>query len=535
MKSLRLSLAVLLLGLGMILLSACTSKESGTKAPEESQSGGSTGEATGKTEELEGYLASKDPMTITMYMHNIYDHFSPDKPVFKKATELTNITLKNEASNVQEADEAFNLMLSGGQIPDLIQSPINSLNEIGLQGALLPLQDLVAEHAPHLQKFLDENPDIRKTITAPDGNIYAISHSTGGDAAHGYFIRQDWLGQLGLETPKNVDELYTVLKSFRENDPNGNGQKDEIPYFARNVHYLKTGLFHLWDAHWDFYVDGDKVEYGPNNPQYKDALVNVSKWYAEGLIDPEIFTRGPQSRDYALGNNIGGMTHDYFASTASYTSKLAGEIEGFQFKPITPPMDINGDIVEPTRRDKIDDWLAAWGISAKAADPIAIMKYIDFWFTEEGLLLFNYGIEGESYNMVDGKPILTDEVLESGSVAEHLTNEYGAHVGVSMMDYDYEIQWTNEDALAGIMEYTENDYFTKTKLPLLPFTVDEKKELDKLLPEISTYVDEATEKWILGSDDVDSTFDNYIQKLGDFGIERVLELYQAAYDRYQEN
>ena len=65
--------------------------------------------------------------------------------------------------------------------------------------------------------------------------------------------------------------------------------------------------------------------------------------------------------------------------------------------------------------------------------------------------------------MVDGKPILTDEVLESGSVAEHLTNEYGAHVGVSLMDYDYEIQWTNEDALAGIMEYTENDYFTKIK------------------------------------------------------------------------
>ena len=222
-----------------------------------------------ESKELEGYLASKDPMTITMYMHNIYDHFSPDKPVFKKATELTNITLKNEASNVQEADEAFNLMLSGGQIPDLIQSPINSLNEIGLQGALLPLQDLVAEHAPHLQKFLDENPDIRKTITAPDGNIYAISHSTGGDAAHGYFIRQDWLGQLGLETPKNVDELYTVLKAFENNDPNGNGQKDEIPYFARNVHYSKNGNIPSMGCSLGFSCNGDKVEYGPNNHNIK--------------------------------------------------------------------------------------------------------------------------------------------------------------------------------------------------------------------------------------------------------------------------
>ena len=174
------------------------------------------------------------------------------------------------------------------------------------------------------------------------------------------------------------------------------------------------------------------------------------------------------------------------------------------------------------------------GSLAKAADPIAIVKYIDFWFSEEGNRLFNFGIEGESYNMVDGKPIFTDEVLESGSVAEHLVEVYGAQVGVSPQDYEYEIQWTNEDALAGIMEYTENDYFTKSKLPLMPFTVEEKKEVDKLLPDISTFVFETTEKWMIGSEDVEADFDKYIQKLEDFGMDRVLELYQSAYDRYQE-
>ncbi len=318
----------MLLGLGMILLSACNSKEGGTKVQEEGQSGGSSGETAGESKELEGFLASEGPMTITMFMHDVYGHYSADKPVYKKVTELTNITLKNEASNVQDGDEAFNLMLSSG-IPDMVNSGIQRLNEIALQGALLPLQDLVAEHAPHLQSYLDENPDVRKAITAPDGNIYAISNVADGNAAHGYFIRQDWLEKLGLETPTNADELYTVLKAFRENDPNGNGQKDEIPYFARNVLYLKTGTFRLWDAHWDFHVNEEgKVEYGPYQPQYKDALVNITKWYAEGLIDPEIFTRGAQARDYALGNNIGGMTHDYFASTASYTKQLGGKLKG---------------------------------------------------------------------------------------------------------------------------------------------------------------------------------------------------------------
>ena len=119
-----------------------------------------------------------------------------------------------------------------------------------------------------------------------------------------------------------------------------------------------------------------------------------------------------------------------------------------------------------------------WGVGSlrKSSGSDRNCEYIDFWFSEEGNRLFNFGIEGESYNMVDGKPIFTDEVLESGSVAEHLVEVYGAQVGVSPQDYEYEIQWTNEDALAGIMEYTENDYFTKSKLPLMPFTVEEKKK-----------------------------------------------------------
>ena len=65
--------------------------------------------------------------------------------------------------------------------------------------------------------------------------------------------------------------------------------------------------------------------------------------------------------------------------------------------------------------------------------------------------------------------------------------------------------------------------------------MEEKKEVDKLLPDISTFVFETTEKWMIGSEDVEADFDKYIQKLEDFGMDRVLELYQAAYDRYQES
>ena len=91
------------------------------------------------------------------------------------------------------------------------------------------------KYAPNIKAYFDENPDQRKALEWIDGKIYYIPCIGDGDVSMGWFIREDWLDNLGLEMPKNVDEYYNVLKAFKTQDPNGNGIDDEIPYFNRNA------------------------------------------------------------------------------------------------------------------------------------------------------------------------------------------------------------------------------------------------------------------------------------------------------------
>ena len=142
----------------------------------------------------------------------------------------------------------------------------------------------------------------------------------------GFYIRKDWLDRLGLSVPTTVDELYAVLKAFREQDPNGNGRKDEVPYFYRGMNV--DGLIQLWGAYNDWHVDENgRVVHGKTEEAYRNAMRELAKWYREGLIDQEIYSRGSYSREQLLGDNLGGMTHDWLGSTGTF-NKYASWIAG---------------------------------------------------------------------------------------------------------------------------------------------------------------------------------------------------------------
>ena len=283
------------------------------------------------------------------------------------------------------------------------------------------------------RRFSTERPELRQAISSYDGNLYYIPYLPDGKYGRAWFIRQDWLDNLGLEQPQNVDELYEVFTAFRNQDPNGNGLKDEVPYFARQWEEVNR-LLTLWDArssgsdtYHDFYVnDADKVVHPYAQEAYRDALANVARWYEEGLIDPEIFTRGSSSRDYLLSEDLGGATHDWFASTSGYNAALADEIDGFNFIPFLPPASEGGIQMEEHRRIPVKP--DGWAISYANDHVVETVKYFDFWFTEEGRLLSNFGVEGETWDMIDGEPIYKPEVLNSDSPVNSQMYLVGAQI-----------------------------------------------------------------------------------------------------------
>lgn len=468
--------------------------------------------------------------------------FDANWPVFKKAEEDTGVRLKGVMSqNASDEREAFNLMVASGDLPDIIRySKPKDLDTLGSDGGLIDLNDLIDKYAPNIKKFWAENPQMKKEAVAVDGKIYYIPYYTDiikNKAGPVYFIRRDWLNKLNLPVPKTIDDYYKTLVAFRNNDPNGNGKKDEIPFFNRindTTHAIEV-LLDIFQIRYPWYMTQDnKVVYSASTEEFKNVVVELAKWYKEGLIDPEYFTRDLKTaREYFFGNDIGGVTIDW-ASTASYMTSLKDKVPNLDLIVILPP-EING-VSKMVRPRPIA--AGGWGISSKAKDPVAIIKYFDYWFTPEGRRLWNFGIEGTHYNMVNGSPVFTDLVLNNpeGKPPLQVLYSVGAQweIGVPQ-DYEYEKQLSLPVVIDGYKLYADNDIVESIMLPdSLKYTQEEIKEFSRLDAQLKDYSDEMTQKWIMGASDINKDWDNFIKRLNTLGLQKALEIQKKSVERYNK-
>ena len=487
---------------------------------------------------LTGSLASKDPIELSIHMH-YWDSivYNDEWPVFQKAAELTNVALKGVASaTATDSVSVFNLMMSSGDLPDLVHGTMNVLQKYASDGAFLPLNDLIEKHAPDLNAFLDANPDIRKGLTQADGNIYYIPYIEDNPTGKLWFIRQDWLDKFDLKAPTTKDEYYNVLKTFVEQDANGNGKKDEVGFFNRDSGAGTSELLPLFNVPMNWMLEDGKVIHGFNHPGLKDAMIEIAQWYEEGLIDKEIFTRGNNARDVMFGENIGASTHDWPPSTANYNNSVKENIPEFNLTVIAPPNAQTGRAWDYSPSSGIGPGGQAIAISAQTKYAEEAIRYLNFWWTQEGRKLANYGFEGEQYEIVDSKIVYLESFLTTNpdtALIEKL-KAIGAQTAFAYhMDYNYVMQTMHPAAIEGLTLYKENEYSNKP-FPMLTFTEEEQGVINTKMTTIDTFYKEQTQKWVLGAEDPAKTYDSYISKMKDIGLDEVIAIYQAAYDRFNK-
>jgi putative aldouronate transport system substrate-binding protein len=463
-------------------------------------------------------------------------------PVAKEIEGHTNVRLNSVIDPIEaNSQDLFNTVMLSNNLPDIVggNGLKEDFNKFGMQGKLIPLNALIDRYAPNIQRVLDQKPIVRSSITAPDGNIYYIPYIPSGIAGRGYYVRQDWLDNLGLQTPTTVDELYSVLKAFKEQDPNQNGLRDEIPYFNRHpeevirlVNFFgarSTGS----DKYHDFIIEEDVVSHPYLKNEFKFGISKVAQWYKEGLIDSEIFTRGSQSRTELLSNNTGGMTHDWFASTAGYNDTLTDSIPGFKFYPFLPPADINGKVMEEHGRAIVKP--DGWAITADNKHAIATIQYFDFYFSELGRIISNFGVKGQTFDIFMAEPRFKKSILNNDQSVLNQMLAVGAQIPIGFyQDYNYERQWTNPIAMRGIDAYAAREIIEQP-FPGVTLNVDEKAIYDRYWPAIEDSMVSHIKQWITGEADVNTDWPNYIQSLQDMGIDLVLEVMNSAYQRQYSN
>ena len=215
----------------------------------------------------------------------------------KAFEERTNIHIEFTEIPDTMREEKTNIMLASGDIPDgfmrsLSSSQILSNYDAGL---FLPLDELIDTWAPNIKAIL-EDPDVSSQITLPNGKIYS---TPAGEIApwvqfqcH-WYVNKEWADRLGLHLPTTTDDFYKVLKAFKENDADGNGDKNnEIPFSftgADNL-YFALGSFGI-PCNGDYlYIKDGKVSFVPATENFRKALEYFNKLYSEGLIDQEAFS-----------------------------------------------------------------------------------------------------------------------------------------------------------------------------------------------------------------------------------------------------
>ena len=458
-----------------------------------------------------------------------------ETPFGKALMEKTGVEIEFMHPAAGQAGEKFNILIASGELPDIIEYSWVKSYPGGPDKALADglIQELNLENdAPNLNAYIQEHPEMEKFIKTDDGKFYGFPFIRGDEyllTSAGPIIRQDWLDDLGLDVPETIDEWTTVLRAFKEQK----GAKS--PLTISTSHLTSWGPFiGAYDTYAGLYIRDGKVVYGPTDDSFKDFLTQFNAWFSEGLLDADFATVDGATMQSNILNGVSGATYGscgsgigkWMAAAPNDTFNLTGAKYPVLNKGDKPQF---GNYEFPVTGAKT----AVITVDAKNKDVCA--KLLDFAYGEEGKMLYNFGIEGESYNMVDGYPKYTEEITAnpeglsmSVSLARYaLSQDTGAFV----QDKRYMEQYAQLPQQKAALE---NWMYTDMKEHLMPnvsLTLEQQNELSTVVENINTYTSEMMAKFIMGVEPIEN-FDAFREQLKTRGLDKYLEYQQQAYDRF---
>ena len=398
------------------------------------------------------------------------------------------------------------------------------------------MNEVIDQYCPNLKAYLAANPEIDKMIKTDDGTYYCFPFIRGGDTlltSMGLMIRGDWLTELGLEVPETIEEWETVLTAFKE-------QKGATAPFT--YQYASGGLTnnnpfaYAFGVTRNFYIDDSgKIVYGAVQEGYKEYLQLMNKWMKAGLIDLDLITLTGDQVAAKITNGTAGASFAYCGSgLGNWTS--AGQATDPNYVLVAAPYPTTEKGATPEMGQRDNNYIGTGSAITTSCENVELAaRLLDYAYSEEGSMLFNFGEEGTSYTMSGDKAIFTDEVLnnpEGLSMAHALSNYIRAHYnGPFIQREDYAEQYYVLDTQKEALQIWSNTNMANHVVPPVTATADESKEMATYMADIEKYRDQQTIGFINGTISFDE-WDNYVETINGMGLDKVLEIQNAALGRY---
>lgn len=489
-----------------------------------------------------------------------------DNPVLKEMAENAGISITWETMS-DSLSEQVNIRIAGNDLPDAFNAVGFSnydLTNYGQDGTFIDLTPYITEeYMPNLTKILDEHPDIRAAITMDDGCIYGLPAgeqmgTAGVGKAEDYniytipqysMINKTWLDELDLEVPTTLDELHDVLVAFQENDMAtmyGNDAGQTIPLsfgidqwcWGQNIYYAGFG-FTNWtnDVCADLLLQPDgTVNFVSDDDNYRAALEYFHGWFTEGLIDQEVFSQDDTQYMAKCSQGRVGV------ATWWYIEELMGDhADDYVFLPVLDGPDGTHNV---TVRDGGGINSGSLSITSACESPINLLKFYDQWYIPENTMQLQYGPIGTYFTGQDENGLwqsVTDEEAQAqfGKSAGELKSEMEV-AGPKLILSDYyanvfEMEPRAQERLTDLYDYWMQYVDDTTTYPIdCVFTSDELDTIDRYRVDFENFVAEQEAAWLRDGGITDETWAAYKDNLNSYGMDKLLEVYQAAYDRYVE-
>lgn len=463
-----------------------------------------------------------------------------ESEIGKELTKKTGINVEwIHPAQGQEVDQ-FNLLLASGDLPDIIETgwstfpggPEKAIND----GYIMKLNEVMDKWGPNLKAKLASNGEWNKMAKTDSGSYYQFPFIR-GDASlmvfHGPIFRKDMLDEVGLPVPETIDDWTKTLTAFKE-------MKGSTAAFSYLPGFLDLGaaISGAYGVRQGLNLQDGKVVYGETQPAYKDYVTQLRKWYADGLLDKNVASIDQKTIDANIVSGKTGATVGYTGSSiGKWMPLLKAANPKFDLVAAPYPVLKKGDKPEYGQKDLALPGNGA-AITKTSKNQEIAARFLDYGYTKEGEMLFNFGIEDVSYNMVNNYPTYTDLILKNPDktmspsiiMTKYIRGNYG---GIFMQRKEYMVQYVNLPQQQNAIKVWANTNVDKHLMPRVTLTPEESASAAKIQTDVNTYNSEMFMKFIMGVEPMEN-WDKYVAQLKKLNVDKLVEINQAAVERYNK-
>ena len=474
-----------------------------------------------------------------------------ERLIFQRLEKESNVKIKWTCFVQDQFNDKKNLALSNAKaLPDGLFNADMSDYELlryAKQGIIIPLEDLIENNMPNLKKVLDDNPNYKQMITAPDGHIYAFpwieqlgSGKTAIQAIGGMpFINKAWLDRLGLAVPKTTDELEKALLAFKENDMAGGGKTIPMSFIMNGGNEdmgFILGAFGegYGDVPDHIAVSNDKkVIYTAAQEGYKEGLEWMHKLASEALIDLEAYT---QNWSTFVAKGKAGRYGVCFSWDCANIVANPGD-----FVPLPALIGPEGQKNAPrsSRSDTSGFQKGRCVLTSACKNKVLAAAWIDLMYEPHQSAQNNWGTYGETgadniFEMTDSGMLKHLDL--AGKSPNEIRNAQMVGGPLAVLDSYYNVYVTCPDDAQYRMDWVKDVYSADMKenyvFPNIFMSQEDLDSIAQYTTDLDTYVNRMKSEFVMNGN-VEEKWDEYLKKLDQYGLSKYMEIMQRNLDSYK--